>query len=89
QVKRVHWLCAQAQRQRWHEELTLVAYEMQWTVRYWTRESSKWRSALDIPSASAGAKAYAHRKYLFWYKMALVADKAFRQSCLNYASPLS
>ncbi|KAF8964534.1 hypothetical protein BDZ97DRAFT_1918966 [Flammula alnicola] len=32
EFKRVHWLRAQAQRQLWHEELTLVAYEMQWTA---------------------------------------------------------
>ncbi|KAF8950435.1 hypothetical protein BDZ97DRAFT_1933982 [Flammula alnicola] len=90
EFKRVHWLRARAQKQRWREELILVAYEMQWTVRYFSRESSKWRSAVDTPTISAGAKAYAYRKHLFWHKLAVVADKASRQTCgTQYTSPLS
>ena len=33
---------AQAQLMRWKEEVTLTAYEMQWTVWYFSYMSQKW-----------------------------------------------
>ena len=41
-VRRVHWLRAQAQKMRWREEVTLLTYEMQWTVRYFIHKSKFW-----------------------------------------------
>jgi hypothetical protein len=44
-VRRVHWLRARAQYMRWQEEATLISYEMQWTVRFFVNQGSKWAEA--------------------------------------------
>lgn len=41
-VRRIHWLRARAQLMRWKEQVTLISYEMQWTVRYFSYMSHKW-----------------------------------------------
>lgn len=76
-VRRVHWLRARAQKNRWEEELLLVTYEMQWTVRYFIHYGNMWQSALDDPNITEGAKAYATRQQTMWKTLAFRADKAF------------
>ncbi|KAM6491255.1 hypothetical protein JOM56_013494 [Amanita muscaria] len=68
-VKRVHWLRAQTQMTRWQEELLLVTYEMQWTVRYFLHQTTKWESALSHPNITPGASAYASRQKMKWHKL--------------------
>lgn len=41
-VRRVHWLRARAQLMRWQEQVKLIGYEMQWTVRYYLYKSQNW-----------------------------------------------
>ncbi|KAF8961009.1 hypothetical protein BDZ97DRAFT_1665083 [Flammula alnicola] len=88
-VKRVHWLRARAQTQRWREECILVRYEMQWTVRYFMHKSRTWQLAFtsDRP-LTAGAAAYADRKVVMWRQLALISDKSFKNTNVHYESPL-
>ncbi|KAF9470551.1 hypothetical protein BDN70DRAFT_775409, partial [Pholiota conissans] len=81
EFKRVHWLRARAQKDRWHEELTIIPYEMEWTVRYFLYESQKWRSAIGGTGRpiSPGAAAYADRKMVMWHLMAIDSDGLFRK----------
>jgi hypothetical protein len=85
-VRRVHWLRARAQMNRWTEECTLVKYEMEWTVRYFMYKSRLWPSA--PMSLAAGPAAYARRKAVMWDHMARDADRSFRSINANYKSPL-
>ncbi|KAF8965105.1 hypothetical protein BDZ97DRAFT_1659385, partial [Flammula alnicola] len=88
-VKRVHWLRARAQTQRWREECILVRYEMQWTVRYFMHKSKTWQSALTSGRPlTAGAAAYADRKVVMWRQLALISDKSFKNTNVHYESPL-
>ncbi|KAM6490431.1 hypothetical protein JOM56_014104, partial [Amanita muscaria] len=89
EFKRVHWLRARAQMTRWQEELLLVTYEMQWTVRYFLHQTTKWESALSHPNITPGASAYASRQKMKWHKLTCRADKAFRSESRSYLSPLS
>jgi hypothetical protein len=50
-VQRVHWLRARAQKARWQEEVTLLGYEMQWTVRYYMHMSERWQLGIMAPNA--------------------------------------
>jgi hypothetical protein len=72
---------------RWSEELVLIRYEMQWTVRYFDHQSQKWQSASTNVNTAPGALAYAHRQHGQWQELALWADKAFRSTNLEYISP--
>ena len=92
-VKRVHWLRARAQLHRWQEELSLVQYEMVWTVRYFIHKHRQWEAAQVFPRADyspylAESIAYANRQALMWHRLGLIADKAFRNTYHNYKSPL-
>jgi len=84
-VKRVHWLHARAQKNRWREECILVKYEMEWAVRYFVHKSQSWQSA---PSAAPGPAAYAKRKAALWQQLARFADGSFKNININYKSPL-
>jgi hypothetical protein len=88
-VKRVHWLRARAQKTRWQEELLLVTYEMQWTVRYFIHQTNQWELALAYLNITPGAHAYASRQNMAWYQLACQADTAFRSQNRSYISPLS
>jgi hypothetical protein len=77
---------------RWNEEVTLITYEMHWTVRYFTHKSKVWSDVLSLPGtslspsditststqANAGALAYAKRKCSTWYQLAMKADRTFK-----------
>lgn len=71
---------------RWHEECTLVKYEMEWTVRYFVHKSAFWRSAPT--SGPPGPAAYARRKAAMWDELARDADRSFTNINKNYKSTL-
>jgi len=85
-VKRVHWLRARAQKNRWQEECILVRYEMEWVVRYFVHKSQFWQSAQS--GDSPGPAAYATRKAAMWRQLARFADGSFKNININYKSPL-
>lgn len=87
-VKRVHWLRGRAQKQRWHEEVLLVTYEMQWTVRYFVQKGNKWNRDVERSDVAPGARAYGRRQGGWWIKLAYVADKVFKDTTRHYLSPL-
>lgn len=77
---------------RWQEEITLITYEMQWTVRYFAYKSKNWSeiarlSAADF-SPSAGALAYAKRKMSSWQTHCVKTDRIFTIINNAYKSPL-
>jgi hypothetical protein len=77
---------------RWQEEVTLLTYEMQWTVRYFAYKSKNW-SEMQKPSAeqsssSAGALAYAKRKQWTWEHLSRKSDRTFTIINNAYISPL-
>jgi len=86
-VKRVHWLRARAPKGRWHEEVILVTYEMQWTVRYFLHKSNKWEEGAHRPNVSPGAKAYALWQGKMWRTLANVTNMAFKGTKSQYMSP--
>lgn len=79
--------------ERWKEELTLVRYEMEWSVRYFHHQSRKWDFSADgiagAHASNAGALAYAARKQTMWLYWARIADHAFSRCNLAYQSPLT
>ena len=87
-VKRVHWLHARAQKHRWHEEVILVMYEMQWTVRYFLHRSQTWQKGAEGHTISASGQAYALRQSALWRKLADVADSVFHSMTKQYVSPV-
>ncbi|KDR67377.1 hypothetical protein GALMADRAFT_79915 [Galerina marginata CBS 339.88] len=87
-VKRIHWLRARAQKDRWHEELTMVKYEMQWTVKYFLHKQRLWQDAVQVADISRGAAAYATRQAAYWAKFADTADRTFRVTTPHYVTQL-
>jgi hypothetical protein len=91
-VQRVHWLRARAQKMRWHEEVTLTTYEMQWTARYFMHMSKKWSKVRDTSAEEVttgrGALAYAKRKQSTWEHLTLKSDRTFSAINNAYKSPL-
>ncbi|KAF8337253.1 hypothetical protein F5887DRAFT_890729 [Amanita rubescens] len=84
EFQRVHWLRAQAQMHRWSEEVTLVSYEMQWTVRYFMYNMRTWdKRGIDCPEP--GVAAYAARKSAMWHRMALDAEGEFLKGNSAYS----
>lgn len=84
----MHWLRARALNQRWHEEVVLVTYEMQWTVCYFLHKCKEWREGAHNPEASPGARAYAIRQGRRWQLLADGADFLFTRVTDHYLSPL-
>jgi hypothetical protein len=88
-VKRIHWLRARAQMQRWTKQLILVGYEMQWTVQYFRYQCGQWKKGYEDPSVTPGSGAHAHRQYAFWATLASMADTRFiKVNRVNYKSPV-
>ncbi|KAF9489479.1 hypothetical protein BDN71DRAFT_1528972 [Pleurotus eryngii] len=72
---RVLYLKSSALASRWREELLLVKYEMEWTVRYFKHNHDIW---VDQSSdSSPGEKAYARRKAAQYLRQAQVAEGEF------------
>ncbi|KAF8876021.1 hypothetical protein CPB84DRAFT_1650166, partial [Gymnopilus junonius] len=74
----IHWLHVHAQKNRWHEEILLITYEMQWTVHYFWHEFQKWHNVTCQLAITPGALAYANCKAALWKGYAVSANKAFR-----------
>ena len=79
----IHWLRARAQKERWEEEVILVRYEMQWTVRYFLHNRGLWEERRRN-SIGPGLVAYATRKASMWNFMALHADHTFSEQNSQY-----
>jgi hypothetical protein len=86
-VHQIHWLRSRAQRNRWQEELVLLTYEMEWTVKSFIQQSQKPLASVS-GNTPPGPLAYAHRQHAKWQDLASSADKAFRSVNLNYKSPM-
>jgi len=86
----MHWLHAQAQKMRWHEQCIIVRYEMQRTVCFFLHKSNYWTQVLSPGGreSSPGAAAYAHRKVAMWGALAHYADQSFKNVNINYKSLL-
>src|SRR4051812_43021160 len=84
-VNRVHWLRARAQQQRWGEEVVLVRYEMQWTVRSFIHKMEQW-DGRAVGVKEAGAVAYAARQSAVWRALAQNANRSFAAANSSYRS---
>ncbi|KAH9474324.1 hypothetical protein JR316_0012782 [Psilocybe cubensis] len=93
EFKRVHWLRARAQFQRWNEEATILDYEMLWTVNYFVHKAEWWRCSASVHSngevlvgdmVQRGRIAYAERQASLWDNLARQADYLFRMTNPNY-----
>lgn len=73
-VARVNFLRAMMRRDRWKEEETLVAAEMEWTLRYFRHEANKWQDRAN-DSDHEGYKMYAFREADMWEALAEQAQK--------------
>ncbi|KIM82916.1 hypothetical protein PILCRDRAFT_69953, partial [Piloderma croceum F 1598] len=70
---RVSWLRAKAHFCRWLEELTLVEYEMKWTVNWFHWQENQWKQRLrdvDDEERSAGLDSYGHKQVALWNALA-------------------
>ncbi|KAF8799289.1 hypothetical protein BYT27DRAFT_7121086, partial [Phlegmacium glaucopus] len=85
-VRRVHWLRARAQLNRWQEEVSLTGYKMQWTVRYFSFQSQSWAGVADA-TGNAGHVTYAKQKRAMWEQLRVKADRIFRLLIDAYKSP--
>ncbi|KAF9490610.1 hypothetical protein BDN71DRAFT_1592744 [Pleurotus eryngii] len=72
---RVLYLKSRALASCWREELLLVKYEMEWTVRYFKHNHDIWVD--QSSNSSPGAKAYAQRKAAQYLRQAQVAEGEF------------
>ncbi|KAH9959751.1 hypothetical protein BGW80DRAFT_1183207, partial [Lactifluus volemus] len=89
EFQRVHWLRARAQKQRWKEEVILVGYEMQWTVRFFIHKQEDWerRRTMANDNQATGPAAYAARKAAMWGWMAQDANDSFKRTNSIYITP--
>jgi hypothetical protein len=72
---------------RWSEEVTLVGYEMKWTVQFYVHNAKLWdtRTTTSLP----GPAAYAARKSAMWHSMAMYAEDTFERETKSYIRSLS
>ena len=83
-VRRVHWLRARSQKHRWEEEVTLVCYEMVWTVSYFAHNQKVWEERMRN-AQRPGPASYAARKAAMWCALATDADGTFSQVNRSYS----
>ena len=78
-VYRVNWLRAKARVDRWVEELTLVKYEMHWTILWFQNQVDVWReySKRTDDSLPIGHKAYATKQQKIWKEFHKKASERF------------
>ncbi|KAF8157947.1 hypothetical protein B0H34DRAFT_858828 [Crassisporium funariophilum] len=86
EFKRVHWLRARALNHRWHKEVVLVTYEMQWTVRYFLHQCKQWQEGADNPDVSAGARSYAVRQIIICHHY-IINELSIRYHRSSYLHP--
>ncbi|TFK64685.1 hypothetical protein BDN72DRAFT_774275, partial [Pluteus cervinus] len=75
---RVHWLRAQAQRDRAREEKILVEHEMQWTINYFQHRENQWTLLEQASQDKPGHQAYACRQQEMWRGLADQARETFQ-----------
>ena len=59
------------------EELTLVKYEMEWTIRSFLNRVAQWEERGRRFAQPAGSKAYAARQAAQWMQLATDAERLF------------
>ena len=87
-VQQVHLLHACACKLWWQEEVTLVGYKMQWTVRYFLHNMEVWEDRRKHAKPQ-GLAAYAAHKSAMWKAMATDADQLFAQVNGSFGMPLN
>ncbi|KAG1887376.1 hypothetical protein F4604DRAFT_1571084, partial [Suillus subluteus] len=80
-VYRVNWLKAKARWQRWEEELSLVRYEMGWTVSWFRYKKEGWERRFH-KATKHGHRAYAQRQVLLWERFLLDAENSFKDKMI-------
>lgn len=61
---------------------------MQWTVRFFDKESHKWKIGAETEGISSGGKAYALRQEARWKGMAVYSDTIFKNTSVDYVTPI-
>ena len=77
--RRMLWLRAYARKARWDEELVLVPFEMECTVRSFERKAAEWEEWLPL-GATEGHCAFAHRQVAMWQSLCDHAIAVFATS---------
>ena len=77
------WLRAHARKARWDEELELVRFEMECTVRSFRRKAEDWEKWRALGS-TAGHIAYANRQRAMWLSLRDHAASAFATERMKY-----
>ena len=72
----MNWLRAKASFDRATEEVTLVRYEMEWTIRFFEHQEAQWIVRKDL-GCSAGHVMYACRQASMWAGFAVAARRSF------------
>ncbi|KAG2051650.1 hypothetical protein BDR06DRAFT_889207, partial [Suillus hirtellus] len=80
-VYRVHWWKTKARWQRWEEELSLVRYEMSWTVSWFRYKEEEWHRRYK-KSVKPGHQAYAHQQMCLWGKFGSEAKNSFKNKMI-------
>ncbi|KAI1783693.1 hypothetical protein LXA43DRAFT_902998, partial [Ganoderma leucocontextum] len=80
---RMLWLRAYARKARWDEELELVPFEMECTIRSFERKAADWEGWLPL-GGTAGHTAFAHRQVALWRSLRDHASSAFATGRAKY-----
>ena len=81
--RRMLWLRAHARKQRWDEELELVQFEMECTIRSFARKAEEWEKWRDLGS-TPGHIAFACRQRAMWLSLREHAAAAFSTARIRY-----
>ena len=81
-VRKMLWLRAYARQQRWDEELIMVPFEMDCTVRKFRTKAEDWEGWGRSPR-SAGHAAYAAKQKALWLDLARHAQGLFDTALLS------
>ncbi|THH17285.1 hypothetical protein EW146_g3490 [Bondarzewia mesenterica] len=79
---RVHWLRAKALRDRWQEQVMLLAQEMEWMVHSFKTKADTWGSLMESFDIGKhpGHHAYAARQQAMWNRFGLQAMDEFNKA---------
>lgn len=77
-MNRVCWLRAKALLARWQEELTLVRYEMRWTINWFNYRETHCADR-GRAQKGEGEKCYSFRQAAMWHELAEKAERAFQE----------
>lgn len=70
------WLRAYARKRRWDEEIILVPFEMECTVRSFNKKARDWE-AWSVESHTLGHSAFACHQIAMWLSLKAHAAEAF------------